>query len=720
MTTRAGKVDPQDARRVKHTRIGVWDLYEERQTDKPGSSIFETYAQIRESSPYVLRMLKDILSIRRVQILLPIFLIVEVLYSLMPAVSLWYVIYLKATSLIFTTSCADGHTVDVDSTVLVHVAVGHLAWKITARLLRQVRLLIMEGPMDMSIKQLYTVHMLRSVVRIDVPTSQDSAVSRQVESALPPWGDNNAAWKTVQLLTNTLTMIISMISQLLVMFTVLREQQDGLLLMIVGISQYIIVTFTRNNISSSLVWAATTVNQDYIRMQGLKDLGRNFFYRKELVAGNLGEYVTSQFCKSAQRVGHDANEFTESRRVHSSKGRLSIASILCETMGELPQIVFIMHIIQKPTTILFSLMSLMTIQPSFIFTYLLPFERSSLMAAFASVRNLYEIENVQNKVVDGIEPFPDNQQSLRSGISVVFRNVSFQYPGVDEYALRNVSFKIEAGQLCVVVGGNGSGKSTILKLISRIYDPTEGTILIDDRDIKTLRLADLRAAMSILFQNYTHFPLSASLPSRYLMHTQIRENIGFGNPALAHDADKIREAARLGGAEEFIDELPNGFDTYVKHPVGDHYSDPNESSEMFSTFVNQSVDFSLLRSVGGLRVTDECDLSGGQMQRLAISRAFMRSLATETDSSAGMLLFDEPSASLDPTAEHADLFERLRKLRGNKTMIFSTHRFGNLTRHADLILYMDQSVKEQGTHDELMKKGGEYARIWNLQAKPFL
>ncbi|KAG2034314.1 P-loop containing nucleoside triphosphate hydrolase protein [Suillus americanus] len=205
----------------------------------------------------------------------------------------------------------------------------------------------------------------------------------------------------------------------------------------------------------------------------------------------------------------------------------------------------------------------------------------------------------------------------------------------------------------------------------------------------------------------------------YLMHTQIRENIGFGNPALAHDADKIREAARRGGAEEFIDELPDGFDTYVRHPVSDYYSDPNEYSGTSGTFVNQPADFSLLRSVGGLRATDEWGLSGGQMQRLAVSRTFMRSLATETESSAGMLLFDEPSASLDPTAEH-DLFERLRKLRGNKTMIFSTHRFGNLTRHADLILYMDESVKEQGTHDELMRKGGEYARIWNLQAKPFL
>ncbi|KAG2028536.1 P-loop containing nucleoside triphosphate hydrolase protein [Suillus americanus] len=264
------------------------------------------------------------------------------------------------------------------------------------------------------------------------------------------------------------------------------------------------------------------------------------------------------------------------------------------------------------------------------------------------------------------------------------RNVSFRYPGAEKYALHNVSFTIGAGQLCVIVGVNGSGKSTVLKLISRIYDPTEGTIFIDNSDIKTLRLADLRAAMSILFQDYTHFPLSIS------------ENIGLGNPALAHDYDKVREAARLGGAEHFIDELPDGFDTYLDRPVKDYYAGlPEGTTTLFG------------RSVSVFDYSNS-------------SRTFMRSLVSETESSAGMLLFDEPSASLDPTAEH-DLFERLRNLRGNKTMIFSSHRFGNLTRYADLILYMDESViQEEGTHDDLLKRGGEYARIWNLQAKAFI
>jgi ABC-type multidrug transport system fused ATPase/permease subunit len=327
----------------------------------------------------------------------------------------------------------------------------------------------------------------------------------------------------------------------------------------------------------------------------------------------------------------------------------------------------------------------------------MPFSVTSLMEKLAHIRSIYAIDNVKNKVVDGPEPFPEDRQSLRSGISIEFRNVSFRY------ALRNVSFKIKAGRLCVIVGTNGSGKSTILKLISRIYDPIEGMILINDHNIKSLRLADLRTAMSILFQDFTHFPLS------------IRENIGLGNPALAHDDDKIREAARLGGAEEFIDELLDGFNSYLDHPVRNHYPPLVEGTMMAS---GRRADFSAVKEAGGLH-SNYPDLSGGQWQRLAVSRTFMRSLASETESSAGILLFDEPSASLDPVAEH-DLFERLRKLRGNKTMIFSTHRFGNLTRHADLILYMDQTVQEQGTHDELMSKEGEYARMWNLQANAFI
>ena len=174
-----------------------------------------------------------------------------------------------------------------------------------------------------------------------------------------------------------------------------------------------------------------------------------------------------------------------------------------------------------------------------------------------------------------------------------------------------------------------------------------------------------------------------------------------GNPRRARDNAAIEEAARLGGASELIARLPDGFDTYLTRPVRDHYSGlPDETRALFG---RKGVKGPVGDGTGQ-------ELSGGQMQRLAVARTFMRSSTTEQE--VGLLLFDEPSASLDPTAEHGmidiclvsvslfdpesssflDLFSRLRKLRGKKTMIFSTHRFGNLTRHADLILYVSITV----------------------------
>ncbi|KAG1775581.1 P-loop containing nucleoside triphosphate hydrolase protein [Suillus placidus] len=675
MKARTGEFDHQDARRFKHTRSGIWDLYEERQSNLPRipvSSISETYTLIIQSLPHLVRMLKDVLGIRRCSILLFAYLVVEVLASLIPAVSLWYV-----------ESAMETRT--VDTTVLVHFAVAHLICTVAMRFLRYSRSCI-APPLSLYIKQFYHGRMFHSVVHFDLPalhTLTRSNTLQELNCGLAYW-NTSSIWDTIEISTDITKILISLLSQLLVLITVMWEQQDGLLLVVLSLLQYILPwDSTGTAVAGSLVWAATTTNEEFVLMQGLKEF----------------------------RVGNDAVEFPELKQCRSFKECLSITFILQETMHVLPQIVFTLHVMKNPMTTPLSLASLILIKQAFNPSGNTDFSASrklSLLLAthLSRTRKVYEIENIRNKVVDGTEPFPENQQSLMSGISVEFRNVSFQYPGRDRYALRDVSFKIGAGQLCVVVGVNGSGKSTILKLISRLYDPTEGTILIDDRDIKTIRLADLRAVMSILFQDYTQFPLS------------MRENIGLGNPALAHDDDKVREAARLGGAEDFVDELPDGFDTYLELPVNDFHGNLPEGT---TTLFGYPVDLSHWNPTDDVHISGPpaLQISRGQVQRLAVSRTFMRSLVSEMESSAGILLFDEPSASLDPLAEH-DLFERLRKLRGDKTMLFSTHRFGNLTQHADLILYIDETVQEKGTHDELMKKGAEYARIWNLQAKPFI
>ncbi|KAF8446437.1 P-loop containing nucleoside triphosphate hydrolase protein [Boletus edulis BED1] len=717
-----GAFDPNDAARIKHTRLGVWDFYEEKHPNIgpiPGASRLETASLMLQSSPYVWRMLKDICSIRRCLVLMILYLLVEVAASLVPAVSLWY----SGQLLLLVETAVEKRT--VDKNVLVHVAAGRVACTIIERLLNYSKFHL-SHPLNLAIKRFYSTHMYHAMARLDVPTFEDPVIQRQLEAAWSASWGSSIAWDTIRMTSNILATAIRLSSQVSVLISVVSHQRDGTLLALLSFSQSLFQWFSiRGIVSSSQVWAATTTDEDYLRMQGYKHLVDNPIHRKEIVAGSLADHLTKLYKDAANHVGDNAGDFPEMRQAHSVQDRLTLMSILREPLRELPQIVFTLRAVQYPASIPVSIASLTLINhtaQTFSSSFFGLFGESHHLAErFASVQKLYEVANIQNRIVDGNISFPEDQQALRHGISIEFRrvlvcsihkltshdprNVSFRYPGSESYALRNISFKIGAGQLCVIVGVNGSGKSTILKLISRIYDPTEGTIFINDKDIKTLKLADLRRAVSILFQDYTHFPLS------------IKENIALGNPNLAPDDDKIREATRLGGAEEFIDKLPEGFDTYLDRPVRDYYSGLPEGTAML---FGRKVNYNRVRGAGAMRATDKSTLSGGQMQRLAVSRTFMRSLVSEAESPVGLLLFDEPSASLDPRAEH-DLFERLRTLRGNKTMIFSSHRFGNLTRHSDLILYMDNAeIQEAGTHEALLARNGEYARVWQLQAEAFL
>lgn len=216
------------------------------------------------------------------------------------------------------------------------------------------------------------------------------------------------------------------------------------------------------------------------------------------------------------------------------------------------QIVFTLRAVRQPSTIPRSLASLALITQttqSFAYSLLaLADETGGIGERLQAVRGLYEVIKIPNQVRAHVHekarkrkaqddndhdmedtrglPFPEDSSSLAHGVGVEFRNVSFAYPGSfstpssePQWALHNVSFTIQPGQLCVIVGNNGSGKSTILKLLSRLYDPTEGIILLGGHDIRTLRLSDLRKAVSVLFQDYTVFPLSVSRCSFHNAHS---------------------------------------------------------------------------------------------------------------------------------------------------------------------------------------------------------
>jgi ATP-binding cassette subfamily B protein len=274
---------------------------------------------------------------------------------------------------------------------------------------------------------------------------------------------------------------------------------------------------------------------------------------------------------------------------------------------------------------------------------------------------LYDLLDRQPQIDAPEHPVPI-RVPFQQGIE--FRNVSFTYPGRTEPALDNVSFQIGLGETVALVGKNGAGKSTIVKLLGRLYDPQEGEILIDGVDVREYDPGELRKQFGMMFQDYAMYQLPVS------------ENIGVGNVELVRDKDAIESAAVRGGATRLIDSLPDRYDTIL----GKWFEDGHQ-------------------------------LSGGEWQRIALSRAFMRD--------AQILILDEPTSALDAEAEY-DLFARIKQLAEGRMAIFISHRFST-TRRADRILVLENArLIEQGTHAELMMLGGRYAELFNLQAESYL
>lgn len=184
-----------------------------------------------------------------------------------------------------------------------------------------------------------------------------------------------------------------------------------------------------------------------------------------------------------------------------------------------------------------------------------------------------------------------------------------------------MSFTIKPGQLCVIVGENGAAKSTSLKLILRLYEVDEGTILVDGRDIRTIPLKSLRQCAAVLFQDFSNFPLSVSISTllplslTHVPHKQVRENIAMGSPSHASDATRIEEAANLGGASSFISSLPEGIETYLSRPVRDLAGGLGAGQH---TLLGRQFNSRAGPRGPGRGRAQDMEVSGGQQQRLAL------------------------------------------------------------------------------------------------------
>lgn len=264
-----------------------------------------------------------------------------------------------------------------------------------------------------------------------------------------------------------------------------------------------------------------------------------------------------------------------------------------------------------------------------------------------------------------IEPSMHNQQGqlpfptkIKEGYR--FENVSFKYPGSEDFVLKNISFTLHPGEKIALVGENGAGKTTLVKLLARLYEPTEGRITLDGVDIREYDAASFRNAIGVIFQDFVRYYFNA------------RDNIAVGKIDLKDDQVQIEHAAANSLADGIIESLPEGYDQML-----------------------------------GKRFSGGQELSGGQWQKIALARAYIKD--------AQLLILDEPTSALDARAEY-EAFVRFAALTTNKTAVLISHRFSTV-RMADRILVLkDGGILEDGSHEELLALDGLYAELFQLQA----
>jgi len=247
---------------------------------------------------------------------------------------------------------------------------------------------------------------------------------------------------------------------------------------------------------------------------------------------------------------------------------------------------------------------------------------------------------------------------MRQGFE--FRDVSFQYPGAERLVLDRLNFRIERGEHIALVGENGQGKTTLVKLLARLYDPTSGVILLDGVDLREYDVEDLQREIGIIFQDFVRYDMAA------------RMNIGVGRIEETDQDEALWTAAKKSRGDRTLERLAGGLDQML-----------------------------------GRRFEGGVDLSGGEWQKFALARAYLRN--------AQVLILDEPTASLDAVAE-SEVFARFAELAHNSTAILISHRFSTVRKASRIVVLEGGGIREQGTHDQLVMIRGRYARLFELQA----
>lgn len=303
--------------------------------------------------------------------------------------------------------------------------------------------------------------------------------------------------------------------------------------------------------------------------------------------------------------------------------------------------------------------------------YLLVFKQgqAAVAASLSSISGMYEDNLYLSNLYEYLDqPAPVASGAVTEGANpgsgLELRDVSFRYPGADDWALRHIDLDIRPGQSLALVGENGAGKTTLIKLLTGLYEPQEGEIRLDGTPLRDWQEETLLRRFGVIFQDFTRYQMS------------VGENIGAGDVQHFSDQSRWQQAATQGMAAPFINAMSSGYDTQL-----------------------------------GRWFADGQELSVGQWQKMALSRAFMRQ-------QADILILDEPTAAMDAAAE-AEMFEHFRKLTRDKVTILISHRFSTVRRADQIAVIEHGRIIESGTHDTLMGLGGRYATLFTLQAEGY-
>ncbi len=395
---------------------------------------------------------------------------------------------------------------------------------------------------------------------------------------------------------------------------------------------------------------------DKRQMDYLRQLGGSKEAAKELKLFNLSDYLTNRFRSLSRKIYEE--DVALSRRKLTWGGLLSLIS----TLGYYGAYVFaIFEAVtgRYPTIGVFSLVTLAIQQSSGNFQQ--AFSTASGIADQALfLTDLIAFFDMKPTVTTRPDALPA-PRPIQRGFE--FRNVSFAYPGTGRRVLKDFNFVLRPGERIALIGENGQGKTTVVKLITRLYDPTGGQILLDGIDLRDYDLDDLHKEIGVIFQDFMRYEMTA------------RENIAIGRVELPHTEAEIESAAQKSLAQGVIEKMPGGYDQML-----------------------------------GRRFEGGVDLSGGEWQKIALARAYLRD--------AQLLVLDEPTAALDAKSE-LEVFERFAELTEGKMALLISHRFSTV-RMADRIVVLEGGrLVEEGTHQQLVALGGRYAGMFEMQAASY-